>query len=416
MLFPVLLTAAAVVGGPTIWIVDDDAGPGVDFADLPAAIAAAADGDTLVVFPGAYSGFALNGKALRVVAADTFVGAGVGPSSVSGQNVSEVFLQGLTFVAGPGSPAFVVSGGARAFLADCNLFGGVATEALRVDGAEAHVGRTVCFGGPALGAAGPGVRVVNGGLCAFDAAVVVGGEGLSAGFAAGSGGHALLVDGGTATAGRSSFFGGGVPILFGVSATAGDGVRVTNGFARLAGDGNDVVAGGSAYGVVIGFVATTPGTGVRTIGPGAATVHGGVLVLGGEGVVAGAGATTLGLGVNPPGVALPRLDVYGDATATGFMTVLLEQGPPFAPFAVLMSHAAGFPTVTGFPLAGDLQLDLAQTFPAFFGTLDATGAFTMGGPFGAVYLFLVGIPLHMQVGVFDGTTWLLTNPVAHFLD
>jgi pectin methylesterase-like acyl-CoA thioesterase len=51
---------------PAIWIVDAQMGPGAQFADLPAAIAAAANGDTILVRAGTYSGFSVNGKALTL--------------------------------------------------------------------------------------------------------------------------------------------------------------------------------------------------------------------------------------------------------------------------------------------------------------------------------------------------------------
>lgn len=42
------------------WIVDDGGGPGVDFTDLPPAVAAAVPGDVILVMPGSYSGFVLD--------------------------------------------------------------------------------------------------------------------------------------------------------------------------------------------------------------------------------------------------------------------------------------------------------------------------------------------------------------------
>ena len=51
----------------TTWVVDDD-GP-ANFADLPAAIAAARDGDVLVLRPGRYSAATLVGKGLAIVGA-----------------------------------------------------------------------------------------------------------------------------------------------------------------------------------------------------------------------------------------------------------------------------------------------------------------------------------------------------------
>ncbi len=63
--------------GADVWIVDDDGGAGVQFLDLPPAVAAALPGDVLRVLPGNYSGFVLD-KALVVV----------------GQNPGPVLVQG----------------------------------------------------------------------------------------------------------------------------------------------------------------------------------------------------------------------------------------------------------------------------------------------------------------------------------
>ncbi len=58
-----LLAAPAAA---TTWIVDDDGGAGVNFTDIPPAIAAASAGDVILVLAGSYSGFVLN-KPLAIV-------------------------------------------------------------------------------------------------------------------------------------------------------------------------------------------------------------------------------------------------------------------------------------------------------------------------------------------------------------
>jgi len=60
-------SAAPRARPPTTWVVDDD-GP-ANFADLPPAIAAASDGDVLVLRPGRYSAATLVGKGLSLVGA-----------------------------------------------------------------------------------------------------------------------------------------------------------------------------------------------------------------------------------------------------------------------------------------------------------------------------------------------------------
>jgi hypothetical protein len=61
--FALTLTATAAA---TTYVVNATNAPGTDFTDLPPAIAAAVDGDVLIVKPGNYSGFTLT-KALTIV-------------------------------------------------------------------------------------------------------------------------------------------------------------------------------------------------------------------------------------------------------------------------------------------------------------------------------------------------------------
>jgi hypothetical protein len=70
----VLLAAASApaFGQAQVWVVDDSGGPGVDFTTIPDAIAAAADGDVLLVREGVYGGdwTTIDGKSLTI-SADT---------------------------------------------------------------------------------------------------------------------------------------------------------------------------------------------------------------------------------------------------------------------------------------------------------------------------------------------------------
>lgn len=65
----VMLVAAPLLSGRggTVWVVDDDAGAGVDFTTLQAAVDAASDGDAILVRPGSYAPFAVDGKGLSIV-------------------------------------------------------------------------------------------------------------------------------------------------------------------------------------------------------------------------------------------------------------------------------------------------------------------------------------------------------------
>jgi hypothetical protein len=61
-----VLTAPSLTSG--VLVVDDAPGPGVTHTNLSAAITAAADGDTILVRPGQYGPFLIDGKSLELVA------------------------------------------------------------------------------------------------------------------------------------------------------------------------------------------------------------------------------------------------------------------------------------------------------------------------------------------------------------
>jgi hypothetical protein len=63
LVLPLLVAAPAAAG---VIVVDDDGGPGVDYTDLPPAVAAAAVDDLILVHPGDYSAFTLD-KGLRIL-------------------------------------------------------------------------------------------------------------------------------------------------------------------------------------------------------------------------------------------------------------------------------------------------------------------------------------------------------------
>ena len=62
-----LLASPFTVAQGQLLIVDANQGPGSQFADLPAAVAAAVSGDRISVRPGDYSGFTIDGKGIAVV-------------------------------------------------------------------------------------------------------------------------------------------------------------------------------------------------------------------------------------------------------------------------------------------------------------------------------------------------------------
>lgn len=71
------LTTCTVLNAQRTWVVDDSGGPGVDFTDLPPAIAAAAAGDDVVVHAGIYEPVTIT-RAIRLIG---LTGAVVRPRS-----------------------------------------------------------------------------------------------------------------------------------------------------------------------------------------------------------------------------------------------------------------------------------------------------------------------------------------------
>src|SRR5262245_3175563 len=67
MRLPLAALLGSFASAQTTWIVDDTPGPGVHFTSLPAAVAAAASGDTLLVAAGHYAAFHVSGKALTIL-------------------------------------------------------------------------------------------------------------------------------------------------------------------------------------------------------------------------------------------------------------------------------------------------------------------------------------------------------------
>jgi len=105
-MFALLLGAQAFA---TTYVVDDDGGPGVDFTDLPAAVAAAQPGDVLRVMPGSYSAFTCT-KAITIL--------GYGGPTVNGQVVLGGILPGRPLVlAGLAPTRLLVTGSEGAVIA-----------------------------------------------------------------------------------------------------------------------------------------------------------------------------------------------------------------------------------------------------------------------------------------------------------
>jgi len=258
-----LLALSATATAQTVWIVDDD-GP-ADFADLPAAVSAAGEGDLLLVRDGLYSELAINGKSLTIQAdaghrpevSELQVGNGSGQSVVQVGGLAagqEVYLRGLDiggtyFQSFSRTPFITLTNNAgEVWIEDCELVMDLAqsgfTGIRATNCAAVHVARCVLtaaqaspptygdgidasgshltvwdssiHAGPGffgLGAPAPGGRGIHvlGGSLFLSGCEVVGGDGgdnATADFGA-SGGDGLLVEGGALVRSRDTTFTGG---------------------------------------------------------------------------------------------------------------------------------------------------------------------------------------------------------------
>src|SRR5262245_16335265 len=103
------LLLASSAAAQSVFVVAPAPGPGVYATDIQPAIDAAANGDVVLVKPGAYSTFTITGKGVSVIA-DT--GANVvvnGLVFVSNVGASQfALIQGLTTFGDTASPAFIL--------------------------------------------------------------------------------------------------------------------------------------------------------------------------------------------------------------------------------------------------------------------------------------------------------------------
>lgn len=411
----ILVFAAAlswILEGQAIWIVDASNGPGTNFTDLPPAITAAANGDTILVRAGNYNAFLSTGKALTIrgagAASTMIVGTAPG-SSITETKIDGVpagmtfFMSGLKcapvgggivpFPPPQGNAALHVLGPGTVVLTDVTIQGsaflGGGGAGLSVGNAEVHLSRATVNGGN--GGAGPGGHgvVVSYANLAVDGSTITGGSAsLGTLYGPGSG----MAVSGVATLSRSSVFGGS-GFYQGSSA-----LQAGTGFIRVAGTSADVIQGGPAsLGVVsqgITFFANPTGSIV---------VHGNVTVLPsshGQPLAGGGGSVTFGA------VALPYLSLTGTATPAGELiasqpvTLTFDSVIPFAPFACVVDLSPSFSTAFSSLLVGELLVPL-PTAIALEGTLDAAGMAQVAFTPAVSAPLLTDVPIYVQFGVLD---------------
>ncbi|MCI0588067.1 MAG: hypothetical protein L0323_14640 [Planctomycetes bacterium] len=422
----------------SVWVVDDNGGPGVDFTDIPPAIAAAADGDILLVKAGTYAPFTLSGKGLRILGDGpqvTKVGGNppsppVGTAVISNvPSSSFVYIEGLHFRATGFfginllQPLQVSGAGTRVALRDVvvgqtggSLSGFDLQPGLGVDGALVHLFGSSVFGTGPIGCnadAGAALRVSLGGLvhaagssfiakgpqcCSpISACPSAGGPGiLVAPAASGPSTRAWIAD--------STVKGGPNAILPG--STTGPGLRVDSGTARVSGGGTSFVQGGALAG------GGGCGVAVFTTGSAEVVVHSAVLV--------GCPGQTIPI-TSGPGIALgapplPVLRATGDFTLSGNVTLSLTDGPPGAPFAIAIDEAPAHFGIPG-PFLGELLIGPPPSLFLLSGGLSASGEFSLTIPLSGAPSNLAYLPLFLQAAAFDAATsvWRLSNAAVVLL-
>ncbi|MCI0586734.1 MAG: hypothetical protein L0323_07840 [Planctomycetes bacterium] len=423
----------------TTWVVDDDGGPGVNFTDLPPAIAAAADGDVLLVQPGTYSHFTLSGKGLRILGSGTtapsqaFVSnddpaTGIERTTVSAVPIgSAVHIEAMRFTNNGPNPSSswcieILGAGTRATLADLLVEGPPEGPALLVDAAQARVVRCTISAGAGVGlVGGVGLDARNGAEVHVAGSTLLGGNVVNFpicfGVPGGAGARVWL--GGQASFGDTDVLGGnscctaatcGADGAAGIRAVSGAFVRVSGGPPRL-------VQGGTMF--VIPSSCTPsflfgPGPGIETILGAVVVVHS-TPVSGGCSIpptLCGAcmpGFPTSGSGITLNAPPMPVLGLAGSLTPGGSATLSVSQGPPNGPFVIAVSTGADFVPL-GPPFLGEFLLDPLAWFPFATGVLAGAGS-SVTIPLAGIPPALLNVPFHFQAATLEGgsMTWLMSN-------
>jgi hypothetical protein len=381
----------------TTWVVDAAAGPGSHFTDLPAAIAAAADGDTILVRAGSYSAFTIASKALAIR------GAGAGVTIVNGpsHSVAATPTGGVNLFAGLSIRGDVTASQlARVELLDCIVVGRDATlsgsAALWVTQSELFALRCQFTGGNVLGPAsglgqtyaGTAVTLQQSSFAAYDCDLSGGDNVANNPFLQHFGGQGLAVwTSSWARVDSCRILGGDALHV------AGQGINVNgDGHVQLQGGATAIVQGGTA-----GFGGAAPAIyveGSPFVLPSVVTVHGTTPIVGTV-----TGPVTFGAPQLPELTVAATTLPSGETDASQSVNVTFDGLFPSAPFALLLGFRLDYSPVQA-PLIGDLLVDLSSV--AFLsGVLDPAGllqfSFVPAGIFGGAVPF----PFYMQCAVFD---------------
>ncbi|MCI0589225.1 MAG: hypothetical protein L0323_20615 [Planctomycetes bacterium] len=443
------------------WVVDDNGGPGVNFTDIPPAIAAAADGDILIVRAGTYSPFALVGKGLRILGEGpgaTVVqsppGATVTSSVASLPATSPAWIEGMKFV----TPPFItpvqhrllVSGfSTKLTLSDVvveasfGAQGANAGAAVDVVGAEVQMLHctvtgmpgTACggCGVPCASAGGPGLRASSGARVHVAWSTIRGGPGgLTAGSmnTATDGGPGVVAESGPALTwvwlANSTVVGGAAGYTFtgfgGIDAAkGGSGIVASSSRVRVSGTPGPLSGGGAVVSGGAGGDPTPspcfpggPGVGIETSGTAVVDVHS-VPVLSGAGFPPGTATSGPGITLNLPPLSV--LDLAGSLFLSGgSATLTISDGPPDALFGVVIGLGPDHFGIPG-PFLGEFLIGPLPFTLFLLGTLSPAGAFSVTYPLGTLPPSLAYSPFHFQAATFEASsgTWRLSNAAVAIL-
>jgi hypothetical protein len=395
-----LLSAHAAAQGK-VWVVDDIAGPGVDFTTLPPAIAAAANGDTILVKPGQYHDLVdVDGKSLALIGPaepEVAYTAGIRVRNLAaGQHV---LLRNLTSWFEPLVASklklLLEDNAGTVWIEDFRLQSQPGGRAQFENCAEVVLLRSVFKGGvgppPAADLTGSGIV----GVVSIDSSVhaygceFVGGSGSVSGFIfyGSDGADAFQLKGGSLFAADCIFTGGDAGIIAGPVCGSGH-----------SGDGLELTAGATA--------------------PSASTLGGSFE----------AGEADIGCGFLPPGqpiglfagtyqelAGLPcSLDVQATVREGGLLTVAFTGAPGAAAFLALsfVPDALYFP-----PFLGSLLL--GPPYAVVLGTaLPPSGNLQLDLPVGFLPPAAEMLLFHGQLGLLltDGTFQLCSGSAVTLLD
>jgi hypothetical protein len=424
-----------------VYVVDDTPGPGVNFPDIPPAIAAAADGDILVVQPGTYSHFTLSGKGLRIVGSGsaatvvTNIGSTGFESTIANvPSTSIAYVDRMRFTTALGpflttGPRLTVSGATtRAVLADLVLDGAscvtpyvpTVNAALYVLGATVHVTRSQINGGSGCHGfagvtipAGSGIVVDGGGRAHVSSSVLLGGAGAGGAFAPGGPGATAVevLAGSQVSLGDCQITGGnGGTSISSSSGTPSPAISVDAAFVRISGGPTAFVKGGTFPGLTF-CVPPSPvlPPAIVTSAGGSAMVHS-VPLFHGSGTGCPPIPQTTGAGITFGAPALPLLEVGGSLTLSGSAVLDVSNGPPGAPFLLVIAASPAYLSL-GAGAIGEMLIDPFVFGTIASGSLGPNGDFSLTLPLGGFSPGIVYLPVYLQAGAFDAGTlaWLLSN-------